>query len=91
MFEVGFRSNAGSGNVVSSLLDTVWQTLQGAAERVPFSQWSDSDMADKSRQTFHVIMGAVALVYCVLFAGYLVGKDLAKRENRVSEATAARG
>ncbi|MBJ7516721.1 MAG: hypothetical protein JHC82_11025 [Stenotrophomonas sp.] len=47
-------------------------------------------MTDKSRQTFHVIMGAVALMYCVLFAGYLVGKDLAKRENRVSEAADAR-
>lgn len=43
-------------------------------------------MTDKSRQTFHVIMGAVALGYCILFAGYLVVKDLAKRENRVSEA-----
>lgn len=47
-------------------------------------------MTDKSRQTFHVIMGAVALGYCVLFAGYLVGKDLAKRENRASEAADAR-
>lgn len=37
-------------------------------------------MTDKSRQMFHVIMGAVALVHCVLFAGYLAGKDLAKRE-----------
>jgi hypothetical protein len=43
-------------------------------------------MTDKSRQTFHVIMGAVALVYCVLYAGYLLGKDLAKRDNSVSEA-----
>jgi hypothetical protein len=47
-------------------------------------------MTDKSRQTFHVIVGAVALGYWVLFAGYLVGKDLAKRENRVSEAADAR-